>query len=141
MSRVDPILRLQALVASSGADSDAAEWAARGLSAWLNFGGSIPLSRCLGLPASPKDIHIRLRNRWLVEASTLLADGTTPWKTAQRLRDAAQRFEAFQWPAWKSFPMPPSHATNLQRVLFFARKNAAFPATTEMLRKIINETE
>jgi len=141
MSRVDPVLRLQALIASAGADAEAAEWAAHGLSAWLNFGGSIPLPRCLGLPASPKDIRIRLRNRWLAEAFTLLADDTTPWKSAQRLRDAARHFEAYKWPAWESDPMPPSHATDIQRMLFFARKNAEFPATTEMFRKIMSETE
>ncbi len=140
MNRPDPVLRLQALVASAGTDAEAAAWAAAGLSAWLNFDGAIPMARCLGLPANPRDVRVRLRNRWLCEAGGML-DAPTPWGRAKRLLEATRHFESIQWPAWRNHHRPPDYATPLQRTLFFARQNAAFPETVRMFRNILSEME
>lgn len=136
-----PEVHLQALIASAGADADASAWVARGLSAWLNFNGAVPLPRCLGLPTHPRDVRIRLRNLWLIEAA-LLIEAATPWDRAKQLAAACKRFDDLQWPAWQgAVPLPPARATQLQAALFFARSQAGFPKTARMFRNILDEME
>lgn len=136
-----PEVHLQALIASAGTDAAAAAWVARGLSAWLNFNGAVPLPRCLGLPTHPRDVRIRLRNLWLIEAARLIEAATTPWDRAKQLAAACKRFDDLQWPAWKDAPLPPVRATQLQAALFFARSQAGYPRTARMFRNILNEME
>lgn len=55
------------------------------------------LAAVLGLSRPARS---RMRNDALVEAAQILgADGCTTWQTAQRLAQAARRFERALWPA------------------------------------------
>ncbi|HWI03189.1 MAG TPA: hypothetical protein VNT52_05080, partial [Acidimicrobiales bacterium] len=81
----------------------------RGLRTWLLAGGTLPLPRCLGLPATPGQMRRALRDVHLARAAALLDDGTT-WQRAKALDRRARHFLAYRWPAWFSLREPPADA-------------------------------
>lgn len=87
---------------------------------------------CLGLSLPQR---IRMRNAALMDAARILStDGCTPWQAAQRLAQAARRFERALWPAlqageclpltphelalWKAYQVRGTRAIRSPRKLF-----------------------
>lgn len=65
-------------------DRAALDWLRRGLAAWRDADGAVPLERCLHLPGSPAACARLERDRWIAIASTEV-DGETPWARASAL--------------------------------------------------------
>ena len=132
-----PVVLVQRLVAGRHADAETTDWLASGLSAWLNAGGTLPLLRCLGMPATVPKVKIAMRNLWLKEAAQFI-EAKTPWAKAKTLCEETGRFERRTWPAWRHFDTPPSHATELQKRLFLALKTGAgLPGTVKQMSNIL----
>jgi hypothetical protein len=129
---------LRRLLASGGADKEAAAWAAAGLAAWLRSGGSLPLTRCLGLPTTPRKTQQLLRDAWIREAARYIEERTA-WRRACKLAEEVKHFESRMWPHWRGERLPPAHATPAQACLFFAKTHSQLPATARRLRSIFNE--
>ena len=132
-----PVVLVQRLVAGRHADAETTDWLASGLSAWLNAGGTLPLLRCLGMPATVPKVKIAMRNLWLKEAVQFIEAKTLRAK-ARILYNEAERFERRIWPAWRHLDTPPSHATELQKRLFLALKTGVgFPGTDKQILNIL----
>jgi hypothetical protein len=129
---------LRRLLASNGRDEAAAQWVAAGLAAWLRAGGSLPLTRHLGLPTTPGKTQQLLRDAWLREAARYI-EARTEWQRACKLAEEIRRFEGQLWPAWRGARLPPARATPTQACLFFARTHAPLPGTARRLRSVLQE--
>jgi hypothetical protein len=127
---------LRRLVASRGADREAAAWVASGLSAWLRAGGAVVLPKCLGLPNTATKVRLLLRDEWIREAASYVKADTI-WKKACVLADEIRRFEGRLWPCWRNEKLPPARATPAQACLFFARGHGELPTTARQVRNIL----
>jgi hypothetical protein len=128
---------LRRMLASGGADKEAAAWAASGLHAWIRSGGSLPLTRCLGLPTTPGKTQQLLRDAWLREAARHVP-GDTPWQKACALAAEIRHFERL-WECWHGERFPPARARPVEQALFFARTHAPLPGTARRLRSILQK--
>ena len=135
----DAISLLQRLIISEGKDQEAAAWCASGVSAWLRFGKPIQLPRCLGLQASPDSVKKALRDALLRQAASMLKE-TGPWDRAKALARHAIRFETSLWRRICNLSTPPEQADEMTRLLFYARRAAAFPESTQQFYNIITKT-
>ncbi len=132
-----PIVLVQRLIAGRHADAEISGWLASGLSAWLNAGGSLPLLRCLGIPATVPKVRVAMRNLWLKEAAGFVA-APTSWAIARALSDECDHFERSTWPAWQRLDTPPRRATELQKRLFLALKTGVgLPGTPKQMANIL----
>lgn len=131
------------------------QWVRERLRAWLLSGTrgamdaegrrlrrpSPSLARFLGLPSTPEPARMRLRDEYLhrlarhVEAEV----GPHPWRIAVQLARLAQRFEARKWPVWWHLAEAPGHATELERLLFEARRigGVPLPSTPRRYRQLL----
>ena len=132
-----PVVLVQRLIAGRHADAETSDWLASGFSAWLNAGGTLPLLRCLGMPATVPRVKIAMRDLWLKEAAGFIA-ASKPWARAKALSEEGDHFERRTWPAWRHLDTPPRHATELQKRLFLALKTGAgLPGTPKQMANIL----
>jgi hypothetical protein len=124
------------LIASRGADREAAAWAASALSAWLRTEGVRPLQYFLGLPRTARKTQQWLRDLWILEAAKHI-EAPTEWQRACKLAEEIKRFESRLWPHWCSEKLPPTRATPTQACLFFARQHGELPSTARQARNIL----
>jgi hypothetical protein len=123
------------LVASGGADKEAAAWAASALAAWLRAGGAVSLPRCLGLAGTPRKVQLLLRDQWICEAARHVP-GDTPWQKACALAAEIRHFERL-WECWRNGKLPPQHARPVEQALFFARQHGELPKSSRQLRNVL----
>jgi hypothetical protein len=126
---------LRRLVASRGADKEAAAWAAAGLHAWLRSGGAVSLARCLGLAGTPHRVQLLLRDQWIREAARHVP-GDTLWQRACKLAEEIRRFEGQLWPCWRNEKLPPARARPVEQALHFARQHGELPKSSRQLRNV-----
>lgn len=91
MHAADPVELAQRAAAGDLAP-EVAVWICTGLARHL---AGEPLEHALQLDRASR---VRLRNQALRQAATLLDDGCTAWKLAERLEAAVLRFESRVWP-------------------------------------------
>jgi hypothetical protein len=127
---------LRRLLASNGRDEAAARWVSDGLSAWLHAGGSLPLTRCLGLPTTPGKTQQLLRDAWIREAARYV-EAATEWQRACKLAEEIRRFERL-WECWRNGKLPPPRATPTQACLFFARQHGELPKSSRQVRNVFS---
>jgi hypothetical protein len=137
-SGASPVDLARRLVASGGADKEAAAWAASALAAWLRAEGVRPLQYFLGLPHSARKTQQWLRDLWIVEAAKHI-EARTEWQRACKLAEEVARFESRLWPAWRGQRLPPARATPTQACLFFAKTHSPLPETPRRLRSILSK--
>lgn len=94
----------------------------KGVDAWLNAGGAIPLERCLGLPSTHARVRRFRRDHWLCRAASLIeADGVSTG--AQKLEAEWNKFlSRGPWSIWRDDAEPPPEASQLSRALFWATR-------------------
>ena len=132
-----PVVLVQRLIAGRHADAETADWLAAGLSAWLNAGGTLPLLRCLGMPATVPRVKLAMRDLWLREAAQFVS-APKLWGRAKGLAAEADHFERRTWPAWRHLDIPPNHASELQKRLFLALKTGiGFPGSIKQWSNIL----
>lgn len=99
------------------------------------------LARCLGMPSTPEPARLRLRDEYLYRlAQHVEAEiGPHPWRIAVELARMAQRFELRKWPAWWRLDEAPEHASELERLLFEARRigGVPLPSTPRRYRQLL----
>jgi hypothetical protein len=118
-------------------DDYSSAWLVQGFDIWLKSYGELSLERCLGLPKNPIKIRKEIRDGWLREASKLIHCKTS-WERAKNLQIEANKFELRQWQCWKSARIPPSHASQLHGILFFALKSGSkLPTSIRQYARIL----
>jgi hypothetical protein len=131
-----PVDLARRLIASRGADREAAAWAAAALGAWLRTEGVRPLQYFLGLPCSARRTQRWLRDLWIVEAAKRI-DAPTEWQRARKLSEEINHFESRLWSCWRNEKLPPARATPTQACLFFARQHGELPSTARQIGNIL----
>ncbi len=117
---------LQTMVsAESALPPEVAAWLTDGINQHLTDG--VPLDQALGLVGGSRtagyQYRMQQRDRHLKAAAELLADGSCPpWRRAQELKKAINRFEGAIWPRLRHHNQPPENLSELRRALFWARK-------------------
>jgi hypothetical protein len=136
LSAAAPTDLARRLLASRGADREAAQWVAAGLAAWLRAEGVRPLQYFLGLPRTARKTQQWLRDLWLAEAAKHI-EARTEWQRATKLAEEIRRFEGQLWPCWRGQRLPPPRARPVEQALFFARQHGELPKTSRQLRNIL----
>lgn len=134
------VVKIFRLVESQTVDADISRWLSDGFRRWLNHGGDVPLTSCLGIPGKARLVLRQARDIWLREAGALFEGG--PWQRAQWLRAELRRFAAGAWPRQRTRALPPDGASRLDVLLHFAfRVGAPMPNTTQAVWAILKQCE
>ena len=112
---------------------------AAGLQRWMSDDSPRPigLHRHLGL-GCPRAARMSLRDSYLIKAAELL-EGPALWQRCRQLAEAARAFEARRWPLWHRLKSPPSHATEVDCLLWQARRLGDLPVNPEGFLPILRD--
>lgn len=113
------------------------EWLSRGFRAYLASNGTVPLERCLRLPAGDGALRRARRDHWLRQAWDRIAGEVTPWQRSEKLAEAVHRFRSIRWPRWRALAACPESASVVDAALFEAfRAHERVPGTAMQLHNI-----
>lgn len=116
---------LRVMAGDAAAKQRAADILLRGLVAWMEADGRIPLERCCGLPppSARRAFNLARRDLWLCNAHRLCS-GNSHWARSRALHVELNRFKAAIWPRWRGEAAPPPGASALRTALFHAMRYA-----------------
>lgn len=126
-------LLLQRLLAGQVDGPEVAQWVLGGFVAWYAAGGTISLTKALGLPDNPETCKRQVRDLWLVKAACEL-----PEPRAKHLSEGIQRNE-HRLVSWVKDGGLPDDATRVMIALYYAfRSGAEIPTSSKQLARIIS---
>ena len=110
----------------------------KGIDAYLDAGGEIPLERCLGIPSTHAARRRLRRDSWLRKAATFI-DASSRWTGSQKLEAEWNKFiSRGPWQAWRDGDYPPPEATPLSEALFYATVcNRSDSLTAKQIDRIV----
>lgn len=124
-------------IADGRLDDDDIGWLVQGFKAYLASDGTLPLERCLHLPAGDRALRRARRDSWLRCAWEQMEDEASPWRRSERLAKAVKRFRSTKWPRWRALGAAPAHADGVEHALFEAfRSHERIPATAMQIHNI-----
>lgn len=124
-------------IADGRLDDEDVGWLVRGFKAYLASNGTLPLERCLHLPAGDGALRRARRDNWLRRAWERMGEEVSPWRRSERLADAVNRFRLTKWPRWRCLGAAPQHASAVEQALFEAfRSHERIPGTAMQIHNI-----
>lgn len=97
---------------------------------WLEGSPLFPFTRA--------DVKKERRNQLLRLAATHLEGN--PWSKASELFDLSRKFELRKWPAWNRLQEAPSHASEIEALLFQCfRLDERMPSTPQTFYNILQD--
>lgn len=108
---------------------EAARRLATGVRTWLQSGGALSLTRCLGLHHSPERVRMQMRDHYLRQAGQALGIELQAAILHARMRE----FMGRRWPCWLDLREPPAYADPVDACLWHAARAAG--GTLRMTRR------
>jgi len=132
----DAIVFLDSFLAG---EPEGIEWMREGWRRWLKSRGAVRIENALRLPSTSAKLAQTYRDAYLLLAADALTQSADPWRRAAELGKAVRHFLRYRWLAWRQMDAPPSHATEIERLLFLGQKYKPIPRSDGQLFNILSK--